>query len=169
MRIGRRTCLAFQLLNCDTLRIFFADLDSWSMYEVNFPKYVNAAVQFFSRISICFSISHFLGYWKPNWLSSQLGNLTRRESALNLGLDWLSVTTQPFWTKDYYQFGQLRIEIWTSTFSKSEKYILQFETNKYFEKCLFKSNRNRVLLLTHQSIIIWCERFHAYRKNTKFQ
>ena len=33
-------------------------------------------MQFFYRISHCFPISHFLRYWKPNWLSSQLGNLT---------------------------------------------------------------------------------------------
>ena len=66
-----------------TLReIFLADMLSWDMYEVNLPQYVNAVVQFFSRISHCFPISHFLGYWKPNWLSSQLGNLTNNMSAI---------------------------------------------------------------------------------------
>ena len=43
---------------------FLADILSWDMYEVNLPQYVNAVVQFFSRISHCFPISHFLGYWK---------------------------------------------------------------------------------------------------------
>ena len=55
---------------------FVADMAFWDMYEVNLSQYVAAAMEFSSRIGHCFQISHFLGHWKPNWHSWQLGNLT---------------------------------------------------------------------------------------------
>ena len=59
---------------------FVADMASWDMYEVNLSQYVAAAMKFSSRIGHCFPISHFLGHWKPNWHSWQLGNLTTRDA-----------------------------------------------------------------------------------------
>ena len=55
---------------------FVADMALWDMYEVNLSQYVAVAMEFFSRIGHCFQSSHFLGHWKPNWHSWQLGNLT---------------------------------------------------------------------------------------------
>ena len=41
------------------LRIFFAELALWDMYEVNLAQYVAAAMQFLSRIGHCFQIILF--------------------------------------------------------------------------------------------------------------
>ena len=60
---------------------FVADMAFWDMYEVNLSQYVAAAMEFSSRIGHCFQISHFLGHWKPNWHSWQLGNLTTHHPA----------------------------------------------------------------------------------------
>ena len=59
-----------------TLENFFAVIFSWDTEEVNLPNFVSTAMFFSFATNHCFPISHFYKYWKPNWHSWQLGNLT---------------------------------------------------------------------------------------------
>ena len=74
--LPKKTCLVYQQRNHELWRIFllssFLETRRKSIYPI-----LSLLQCFFSfATNHCFPISHFYKYWKPNWHSWQLGNLT---------------------------------------------------------------------------------------------